>query len=409
MANTVPRMANNMTLYQKLYCMIMVIILLAVLLSLKVTITPQHLHTNQQPSCKGHFHMCVMKRMIEENHLYGKHIHPQSLYNVSHLVVFKTQFFKTRKQETINFQKNKNKMHGLRAFLMEEHKSERLNKTLRFEVLNKNQSALICSFKPLEHFKYSYSDLETLTGSPPKLTFAVKERRLNTVIPHQSKYYGPALVSDVHGEVLSNMTRAACNVNDFSKGTYYIECPVLQNNVTIRLYVSYLPPSIHRYICRHNDEYLIKEFKYTDLPKVEMWKPDKHLDHLNTPHCSSRVIPRGFGFWVNLGGVWHWSTMTCHYSFSFGAKVKHCLNKRDIIMIGDSHMRNRRMSLLQYHIVNATITFSCVVSELLYHLQYAMSSKLISPGSVVILNSGHWSLHYVDIATYMSDMDELVS
>ena len=399
------RLACHLALYQKRVCMVMITILIAFLLPMKKTTKTQHLQTKRQQLCKGHFHLCMMKQLIAGSHLYGKLGLPHSIYNVSHLVNFKTEFFKHRKQGTINFLENHEKMSRLRLFLMNEHKNKQLNRNLRNDLLDKKQSALMCSFKPFEHFKYKCSYLKQFECSPPKLLFAVMERRLDTLLPQKGMRYGPSSVSDVHGDVLSNMTRTVCNVTDFYEGTYYIECPVLENKFTIRMYVSYGPSSIYRYRCKYEDEFLIKEFKDTDLPQVEAWKPGSHLYHLHTPQCSSHVSPQGFAFWVNLGGVWHWSTMICHYSFRFGAKVRHCLRKKNVTMIGDSHMRNRHLSLRKHEILNGTFIFTCVVSE----LQAAMTREHFSPGSVLILNSGHWSLTFVDIATYMSDMKELLT
>ena len=404
-SRSVSRPACHVMLYQKLVCIVMISIVLAFLFTMKITTKTQHLLPKRQQLCKGHVHLCMMKQMIEENHLYGKLVFPHNIYNVSHLVKFKTEFFKHGKEWSISFGKNKKKMSRLRHFLMKEHKNKWLNRMLKFEALDKNQSASICSFKSFEHFQYKCSYLGHLSGSPPKLLFAVRERRLDTLVPQRGMHYGPSAVSDVHGNVLSHMTRTVCNLSDFSEGTYYMECPVLEKTFSIRLYVSYGPPSIYRYICKYNDEYLIKEFKNTDFPEVEVWTPGSHLYHLHTPNCSSHVIPQGFTFWVNHRGVWHWSTMTCHYSFQFGAEVRHCLRKKEITMIGDSHMRNRHLSLRKHKIVNGSFIFICVVSE----LKAAMSSQHFSPGSVVILNSGHWSLGYLDIATYLSDMKELVS
>ena len=358
------------------------------------------MHLSKHQSCAGHFHLCQLKRVFQENKLYGNLSFDQSVYNFSVISKFRTNVYKTRPDEELSIQ----------HFVARVNNSNGLNRNLLNRRLNKKQSALICSFKPFKHFKYNIKYLRTIfKGISSTLLFSVEEIVLNKTFPHKAFYYGPAVLPNIQGDITTSKTRMVCDVTNFIKGTYSIECPILEKDFKISFYASFLPPSIYYYICPEKDNYLIKEFKSEQLKPRHFWKASRSLRYLDTPRCSSDVRPQGLGFWVNRGRVWHWSTVTCHYSFSFDTHVRQCLREKSILMIGDSHMTRRIRAFGKYNLAQPYFRHSTVVAETLDTMKRFLSGRRFSYPLVVVLNSGHWSLHYQDVSSYISDMEELIA
>ena len=343
--------------------------------------------------------------MIQENKLYGTALLPEDINDFSNLTNFKTTFFKNRVLKGTDLER----MDSLRSYAMSEHQNKWLNNTLQYVVLSENQSACDCSLKLAEYFKYSFNAIGIKRRNPQWISFSVKERIPHKQITNSSVYKKVRLPTNIHGDVLTSKTKALCEVTDYVRGTYNIDCPVLENNFTVKIYASYLPPSHYRFKCKDADEYLLKVFNYSALNSPSTLKQVQHPHHLNTTQCSSSVRPKGVGFWVSRGGVWHWSTMTCYFSYSFDTHVRQCLKEKDIVMLGDSHMRNRRHALSKYNILRAKMILNRLVSELLFNLQKEISGRNISSSTFLILNAGHWSLMFQDIATYMSGIVEVVT
>ena len=368
-------------------------------------ILPQSLimYEKQRQQCNGHFHLCRLRKMIQENKLYGTDILPKDINNFSNLTNFNTKFFKNLQGTDLQ------RMEYVRSYAMNEHQNKWLNNTLQYAVLSKNKSVLHCSLKLAGYFKYSFNVIGIKRRNPQWISLSVQERTPNKQITNRSLYNNIQLPTNIHGDVLTPQTKTVCEVTDYIRGTYNIECPVLENNFTIKIYASYLPPSHYRYKCKDVDEYLLKVFNYNAFNSLSTLKPVQCPYYLNTPQCSSCVRPKGVGFWVSRGGVWHWSTMTCYFSYSFDMQVRQCLKEKDIVMFGDSHMRFRHQALRKYNISRAKMIFNGLPSELLFNLQKVISRRNISSTTVFILNSGHWSLLFQDIATYMSGIVEVVN
>ena len=96
--------------------------------------------------------------------------------------------------------------------------------------------------------------------------------------------------------------------------------------------------------------------------------------------------------------------MSCYYSFSFDRETKECLKSKDIVMIGDSHMRYRHAALQTHGVLKAAFTNAHVASDMVSKIKTNLAKLKSSNSSVLVINTRHWSLLQLDIATYISDM-----
>ena len=349
-----------------------------------------------QSQCYGHFHLCAYKRMIIQKKLYGDITFPSDdIYNFSGLTKFRTQFFKVHPEITASLTKVKK----LRHYIREEFRNTVLNKTLVYKVLNKTQTALKCSFRPYQHFNYTFHFRGTLSGPPMKLLFEIEEKfvgdnRLTDLLP------------SIHGNVSTTRTKAVCETMGYADNKYYLQCPLLEPTLTISFWGSYRAPSIDSYVCNKADNWHLQTYTTRDLENLGL--KVKYMTYPDLPQsvCSVGTSAKSFGFWLRLDSIWHFATLGCYFPFSFNDITRKCLHSKHILMIGDSHMGYRYKAMVRYHLFNASMEQTTVASEMVAGIKkHILKITTLSP-FVLILNSGHWSLRQLDVATYLSDMTE---
>ena len=361
---------------------------------------------NTQRQCHGHFYLCSIRSLFQENKLYGNIAFPENdIYNFSSLTRFSTSFFKTGLQsrmgkdflvlgqEIINYRIN-------------EFKEPWYTRNLENEYYNSTTHWRLCSLDPLQYFKYTVQFVELKMGYPTKAVFSVSESRQGThlnyvVLPY---IYGPALWSNVYADVNTPRTRASCVTTDYIKGTYFIECPLLESEFVINITGSYLAPSVHNYMCTKNDTWLLHTYTNHDLKEASLVSND--INYLTLSECTTRDTKHP-GFWIKIKNVWHWTSGRCFYPFTFDQKKKECLSKTTVFSFGDSHLRYRTWALSRYHIVNGTHKTIALASHMKDHLVESIPQMKDSPNPIVIFNSGHWPVVYTDAASYMSEMMDI--
>ena len=363
----------------------------------------KNMYRNTQRQCHGHFYLCSIRSLFSENKLYGNIAFPDNdIYNFTRLTRFSTSFFKTgpksrmRRDFWVLPQE-------ITRYMINEFKEPWFNRSLANIHLNSTILRRLCSLNPLQYFNYTVQFLEMKMGHPPKAVFSVSESRQGThlnyvVLPY---IYGPALWSNVYADVNTPRTRASCVTTDYIKGTYFIECPLLESEYVVKIAGSYLSPSMYRYKCTKNDTWLIQTYTNYDLKETRLASIGNKNWTLSK--CTTRG-KNGPGFWIKIRNVWHWTSGKCFYPFTFDEKKKECLSKKTVFSFGDSHLRYRTWALSRYHIVNGTHESIGIASHMNKQLVEYIPEMTNSPNPVVILNSGHWAFACTDPASYMSEM-----
>ena len=363
----------------------------------------KNMYRNTQRQCHGHFYLCSIRSLFYENKLYGNIAFPDNdIYNFSRLIKFSTSFFKTGHNSQLGMDILVI-VDEIMKYMTKEFKELWFTRNLEREYQNLTTHWRLCSLNPLQYFNYTVQFVEMKMGHPTKAVFSVSESRQGThlnyvVLPY---IYGPALWSNVYADVNTPRTRASCVTIDYIKGTYFIECPLLESEFVITITGSYLAPSVHDYKCTNNDTWLIHNYTNHDVKEAGL--VSNGINYPSLSKCTTRDTKHP-GFWIKIENVWHWSTGRCFYPFTFDQKKKECLRKTTVFSLGDSHLRYRTWALSRYHIVNGThetIGFASHMNDQL--VEYIPQMKN-SPNPVVILNSGHWPYAYTDAASYMSEM-----
>ena len=358
---------------------------------------------NTQRQCHGHFYLCSIRSLFHENKLYGNIAFPDNdIYNFSGLTRFSTSFFKTGPK----YQMGTNFLvlgEEITKYRLKEFKEPWYTRNLEHEYYNVTTHWRLCSLNPLLYFNYTVQSVKMKMGHPTKAVFSVSESRQGThlnyvVLPY---IYGPALWSNVYADVNTPRTRASCVTIDYIKGTYFIECPLLESEFVINITGSYLAPSVHFYRCTQNDTWLIHTYTNHDLKEAGL--VFNGINNLTLSKCTTRDTKHS-GFWIKIENVWHWTSGICFYPLTFDQKKKDCLSTKSVASFGDSHLGYRTLALSRYHIVNGTHITIGLASHMNDQLVEYIPTMKNSQNLIVVLNSGHWPVVFTDAASYMSEM-----
>ena len=362
---------------------------------------------NNKEQCHGHFYLCSIRLLFQENKLYGNISFPANdIYDFSSIKKFTTSYFKTRPLPR-NRDNHFPEVHLITRYMTKEYNETWFTRNLVNNIPKIRVVKLLCSLNPFDYFQYSVEYMGEQHGHPTKLLFVVNEK--NLAAPNNytllSNFYGPVFWPNIHADINTPRTQAACVTVDYSKGKYSIECPILEAIFTINIVGCYLAPSIYNYKCKKNinDTWAIKTFTNYDVVKNGSALKLSETLTLNLKNCTTKDISKSRGFWMKLENVWHWTSGRCVYPFSFNQQKKECLSEKTIFSFGDSHTKYRTWALSMYHIMNGTQTTTGVVSHMNKALVAYTKTIENSPNPVVIFNAGHWSFAYTDAASYMSD------
>ena len=339
-----------------------------------------------------------MKKLISDKKLYENvSYNSADVYDLSSLGHFRTDFYKKYPGRSLSFKA----MKVLRDYIKDEFKDKVLDRNLEYTVVSENadQHDVLCSPSPNDYFTYSFHTVGIFGMNPEKILFHVEEKK-NSIHDH------PFMFPNVHAEITTLRTKYFCETLDYIDGRYSIECPLLQEEFTVSFRGTYVSPSVYQVICPRLDYWLLKTYNNSDLGRDGHTINLKNLPSLSLPNCSSKDAPKSLLFWIQLEQVWHLSSMSCYYSFSFDRETKECLKSKNIVMIGDSHMRYRHAALQKHGVLKASFTNAHVASDMLSKMRNNLARLKSSDSPVLIFNTGHWSLRQLDIATYISDMVE---
>ena len=359
-------------------------------------------HKKYHDPCFGHFHFCSFKKMLQENNLYGE-LNSKDFYDLSALQIFPTKFFVNRSPKP-----RSERIAGMRIltkFTNQEHKNKWLFKNLQEHpnISGKNRT-LICSYRALDDFAYHFKILGIKKADTSNIMISVYEKRKANHIDALKPILGLGLLPNIFGNVSTPITTSACETLSSNGGKYYIECPILESDFTIEIRATYIPPSFYRIGCGYDENYLLKTYSSAELKTLGLYLPKPFSQSTKMPRCSSAAAPKKPGFWIKLNGIWHWSTKQCYQSFRFDEPTRQCLKTKNILLLGDSHMRERTHAMTASKLWNATFMFSSVSAELAERLDKCTRDTI---PDVIVLGSGSWSLVNQDISTYLSDMKKV--
>ena len=382
--------------------LILITFILSVLVYMNAKEEVNFQHVKYHDPCFGHFHFCSFKKMLQENNLYGD-LNSKDFYDLSALQIFPTKFFINRPPTP-----RKNRTHlmsMLTNFTNQEHKNKFLFKNLQLHpnLVGENKT-LLCSYHALDDFAHHIEYLGIKRGDTSKIMISVYETRKAKHSDALKPILGLNLLPNIFGKVSTPLTASACDTLSYKEGKYYIECPILESNFTIHIQATYLPPSLHRYECESDENYLLKTFTSTDLKTLGLHLPKPFSQSTKMPKCSSAAVAKKPGFWIKLNGIWHWSTKQCYQSFRFEESIRQCLKAKNIQVLGDSHMRDRTQAMTTSKILNATFSFTTVSAELAERLDKFTRDTI---PDVIFFGSGSWSLFSQDISTYLSGMKKV--
>ena len=359
-------------------------------------------HDKYEDLCFGHFHFCSFKKMLKENNLYGD-LNSQDFYDLSAIQIFPTNFFVNR--PTSPQRERPRLMMMLTKFTNNEHKNKWLFKNLQqHPKLVGKKKTLLCSYRALDDFAHHFEFLGIKKADTSKVMIAVHQTRKANHSDSVKAILGLNVLPNVFGKVSTPMTKSACDTLSYNGGKYYMECPILEANFTIYIQAKYLPPSLFVYDCKFDETYLLKTYSSTKLKTLGLYSPKPFSQSTKIPKCSSAAAPKKPGFWIKLNGIWHWSTKQCYQSFRFDEPTRQCLKAKNLLLIGDSHMRQRNEAMTKSKIWNATFMFATVSAELAERLDECTRDTI---PDVIVLGSGDWSLRFQDISTYLSDMKKV--
>ena len=385
--------------------LILITFISSVLVYMRATVNVNFQHEKYNNACFGHFHFCSFKSMLQENNLYGD-LNSRDFYDLSALQIFPTNFFVNR--PPASWKERNNDMKQLTNVTNQKHNNKWLSKILILHPhMSKKFKTLLCSYHALDYFAYHFEYLglrEANTSNTPKIMIAVHETRKANHGDVLKSILGVGVLPNIFGNVSTPITTSACDTLSYIRGKYYIECPILESDFTIHIRATYLPPSKYRYLCESDENYLLKTYSSTDLKTLGLYLSKPFSQSTKMPKCTSAAAPKKPGFWIKLGRVWHWSTKQCYQSFRFDNSTRQCLKAKNILLIGDSHMRGRNDVLTGWKIWNVTYMFATVSAELAERLDKCTRDTI---PDVIVLGSGSWSLTFQDVSTYLSDMKKV--
>ena len=349
-------------------------------------------------ACFGHFYLCTYRRLIADNKVYGNiSLSSKNIYNFSALERFRSDYFKKYPKKRKIFYQN---VKLIRYYMKREFTDKWVKLNLQNKDLSKMQAARLCSFTPHKYFTYSFRFFGVVAKRPIKVSFVVEERNIGN-------FTHSRLPANIHAVVTTERTKAVCETTDYSNGKYHIECPILEARFVVSFWGSYMPPTVYKYICRRKDNWLLKRCNNTYFERQGLNISILNNQHLNLSTCLSNKNLFDIGFWIKVKDVWHYATLECYYPLTFTNLTRECLKSKRIIMVGDSHMRNRHAALTKKGILNSTLMWSTISSQMLAVLKDDILTIDASERFILVFNTGHWSLCYLDVSTYISDMAEV--
>ena len=167
--------------------------------------------------CRGHYHLCTLKRMITETKLYGDTTFNSSdIYDLSKLGGFCTSYYKQHEGRTLG----PKKIYLLRSYIRDEFRNPWLNKTLQWiEFTNATlpEQHVSCSPSLFKYFDYTFNITGFKKTYPQRIVFTVREKR------KESKSFYPYLLPTIYVEISSPKTKAFCDTESTVQGIYTIE------------------------------------------------------------------------------------------------------------------------------------------------------------------------------------------
>lgn len=214
---------------------------------------------------------------------------------------------------------------------------------------------------------------------------------MNDII--QNKCHPFAFVSS---QIFSKTTSSRCFINRTSLYYYNVHCRIVDIHFSVTF-----------------DVKIISEQKKIWSKRFTLVNYNKKMSIGSMTHakCFCKVTSslHACGYWVLKNETWFWD-YGCKVPVPFAHKkdIYMCLQKKKVLLIGDSHMRNRAISISR--IKEVPFIFSTIPQHLYSIL--LMKTNFFKRGEegFLILNTGQWGLHdqFLSVPLYISDMEAVL-
>ena len=358
-----------------------------------------------EKNCLGHVQLCWLRHVIETTRgipLFG------DVFDLTPLKQFKTRVYLDYAIFHDSGQKWTYRQTVLEAnTILQYARDEALLNGATYKILVKTNATDIflrgCNFNPHNEYMYQYS--VSIVGNNAH------------VYVYESIKKGTCKVMNfIYGKVETKNTLTACTLVDTlckdSTNSYMFICQITENKFVITLSATYISISTSKFKCKGNHLWYLRTFKEDSiLRKTAESGVGLDLNVAKRTECTSSIRHKG-GFWLKIDGNHHWTTESCHFPFTFATSQQQCLHQKQIIMIGDSHMRQRYAGIKDaYSMTNLYLLkarHSINVLCILFDLYKGMQNGSIS-ADVLIINAGNHDLSLLNIEIYLATMSDILT
>ena len=256
-----------------------------------------------------------------------------------------------------------------------------------------------CQYNPYTEYKYNFSAHVNGTS----VHIHVNE---TPVVLHGTMVHG----NNLFGLVKTERTVAACKLIYYQCYMYKFVCPILDGNFQIEIYATYITFVRKKMFCKRNS-WILKRYACNLFETIKMCQEAKYLVTNNSNATCKHSKSHKFGFWLKVGKTFHWSSKECYHSFALKMSQVKCLREKKIIMIGDSHTRNRMQAIQSaYDMPKMSIKPSTFATDALCALWdvYKMLLKPTEKVDVIVVNTGAHDYGFLDIVIYIATMNEII-
>ena len=245
-----------------------------------------------------------------------------------------------------------------------------------------------CSYDPYLHYSYS---CQTHRTSSYVLVYVLETPLQKARMKRKPNY--------LMGSIKTNLTVSSCrNIDFFTNGTYLFSCPVLEDNPTIAITATYVSTATSVFKCESTPLWTLQKFQLKLRTDVRI---------MANSMCSSSKDHEA-GFWLKVGGQYHWAAKNCYYPYHFDQRQRECLSNKSVIMFGDSHTTTR-LCLKHAYKLDRIVQYQTIEAlNLLVNLFKVYKKCLIGKCvDVLVSNVAHHDLREQDIIAYIAGMSDI--
>ena len=253
-----------------------------------------------------------------------------------------------------------------------------------------------CHYNPYTEYRYDFS--AHFNGTSVHIHINETPLVLNSTVVHGNNLFGL---------VKTGRTVTACYLMSYQCYMYTFVCPILDGNFHIEISATYITFVRKGFVCKRNN-WVLKRYTCNFF---DMCQEARYLVTNNTNTTCKHSKSHTFGFWLKVNKTFHWSTRECYYSVTFKTSQIKCLREKSIIMIGDSHTRNRIQAIQSaYHMPNMSRRRSTFTTDALCTLLevYNMLLKGTAKLDVLVVNTGAHDYGFLDTLIYIASVNEII-